>query len=384
MEVVKGFIHIPVEIRMELTGSTPLPFPTTLNGNPARFDNRGRLWSSYLKNRFPVGAEVIIRKVENGYRVESQTKEKEHITIDARQQKIIAPISSDLGTTDAWSRILEGDCLKYLSDGSISNVQLTFFDPPYRQGKDYRFFDDSQPIEKYWGWIKEILHKIYDATLDGGAIYFMQREKNTEKVLRALRNTGWTFQNLIIWRKKTSAVPCISRFSKQYQIIAYAIKGDAPRVFNKVRIDLPPLPEHKYEHENGVYLTDVWEDIRELTSGYFAGDEAIRDGTGNRVHVQQSPVALLLRIILSSTKPRDIVLDPLAGTGTALVVAKQLDRNSIGIEIDPENVALVKRRVNFLRPSDNVSRFFDYYRFTPNLKAIWQSKGINTEQKRLV
>ena len=77
-------------------------------------------------------------------------------------------------------------------------------------------------------------------------------------------------------------------------------------------MDLPPLPEHKYERENGVYLTDVWGDIRELTSGYFAGDEAIRDSKGSRVHTQQSPVALLLRIILSSTLPGDTVLDPLA------------------------------------------------------------------------
>lgn len=384
MEVLNGFIQIPVDKRMELIGNTPLPFSTVLNDNPARFDTSGRLWSSYLRNRFPVGTKVIISKVENVYKVESQAKQQEHVTIDVKQQVIPAPVSSDLNTTDGWSRVLEGDCLKYLSDGSISNISLTFFDPPYRQGKDYRFFDDSQPIEKYWEWVTDILHKVYDATVDGGAIYFMQREKNTEKVLRVLRKTGWKFQNLIIWKKKTSAVPVMSRFSKQYQIIAYAIKGDAPRVFNKLRIDLPPLPEHKYEHENGVYLTDVWGDIRELTSGYFAGDEAIRDNLGNRVHVQQSPVALLLRIILSSTMPRDVVLDPLAGTGTALVVAKQLDRNSIGIEIDPDNVALMKRRLNFLRPSDNVSRFFDYYRFTPNLKEIWQLKGIGTEQKRLI
>jgi site-specific DNA-methyltransferase (adenine-specific) len=129
----------------------------------------------------------------------------------------------------------------------------------------------------------------------------MQREKNAEELLKVLREAGWSFQNLIIWKKKTSAVPCSSRFSKQYQIIAYAIKGDKPRVFNKLRIDLPLLPEQKYERKNGVYVTDVWDDIRELTSGYFAGKEAIRDINGDRVHKQQSPVGLLLRIVLSST-----------------------------------------------------------------------------------
>jgi len=286
--------------------------------------------------------------------------------------------------SSVYYKVFQGDCLKYLDDVSINDVHVTFLDPPYRQGKDYRFFDDNQPAWKYWSWLKEILHKVYDTTAGGGAIYFMQREKNAEEVLRVLRETDWKFQNLIVWKKKTSAVPCSSRFSKQYQIIAYAIKGDKPRVFNKLRIDLPPLPEHKYERKNGVYLTDVWDDIRELTSGYFAGQEAIRDINGDRVHKQQSPVALLLRIVLSSTLPGDTVLDPLAGTGPALVVAHQLKRNSIGIEIDPKYVEIIKNRLGSLRPSDDISKHYDYYRFTRNLGEIWPAKGVITEQRRLL
>ena len=282
-----------------------------------------------------------------------------------------------------FARVLEGDCLIYLNEGSISNVHLTFLDPPYRQGKDYRFFDDNQPEEKYWNWLKKILSKVYDVTVEGGAIYFMQREKNAEEVLRVLRETKWVFQNLIIWKKKTSAVPSNFRFSKQYQIIAFATKGDKPRVFNKLRIDYPLSPEHKYPRKNGIYVPDVWDDIRELTSGYFAGDEAIRDSRGKRVHTQQSPIALLLRIILSSTLPGDTVLDPLAGTGTTLVVAKQLGRNSVGIEIDPEYVKIIKWRLESLRPSDDVSRYYNYYRFTPNLDEIWQLEKV-TGQKRLL
>jgi len=284
--------------------------------------------------------------------------------------------------TNVSYEVLQGDCFKFLCDGSINNVHLTFVDPPYRQGKDYRFFDDNQPAEKYWSWLREILSKVYDVTADSGAIYFMQREKNAERVLQVLRKTGWKFQNLIIWKKKTSAVPYVC-FSKQYQIIAYATKGNKPRVFNKLRIDLPLLPEYKYGRENGIYITDVWDDIRELTSGYFAGDEAIRDNKGERVHKQQSPVALLLRIILSSTLQGDTVLDPLAGTGTTLVVAKQLGRNSVGIEIDPEYVKIIEKRLKFPRSSDSVSKYYDYYRFTPNLKEIWAGEYI-TEQRSLL
>jgi len=382
MEVEHGFIQIPVKYRSELIGDTQLPCSTFLNGNPAHLDKYGRLRSPYLRNRFSVGAEIELTKTYEGYHIVHARNEPELPVATSIQQETAMPALS--ATKEVSCRVLEGDCLQYLGNGSITDVSVTFLDPPYRQGKDYRFFDDNQPASKYWGWLKEILHKVYDATVDGGAVYFMQREKNAEQLLRVLRKTGWKVHNLIIWKKKTSAVPVHSRYSKQYQIIAYAIKGERPRVFNKLRIDLPPLPEHKYERENGVYLTDVWDDIRELTSGYFAGDEAIRDKTGNRIHEQQSPVALLLRIILSSTMPGDLVLDPLAGTGTTVVVANQLERNSIGIEIDPENVKTINNRLRSLRPSDSVSQYYDYYRFTTGLKEIWPLKKVVTEQKELL
>lgn len=267
--------------------------------------------------------------------------------------------------------VLQGDALEYLEGKKINDIHLTFIDPPFRQGKEYRFFDDKQPEEKYWNWLVDVLSFVYEATVDGGAIYFMQREKNVEQVLKVLRDAGWTYQNLIIWRKMTSAVPSDCRYGKQYQILAFFTKGSKPRVFNKLRVDLPIAPHHKQPRENGVYLTDVWDDIRELTSGYFAGDEAIRNKKGERVHAQQSPIALLLRIILSSTLLGDTVFDPFAGTGTTLVVARQLGRKSIGIEIDPEYVKIINSRLELPRLPDDISRYYEYYRLTPSLESIW-------------
>jgi len=270
-----------------------------------------------------------------------------------------------------------------LSENNETYVHLTFVDPPFNQGKEYRYFNDAQPEEQYWSWLKDILSQIHKITVEGGAVYFMQREKNTEQVLMTLREAGWIFQNLIIWRKKTSAVPSEFRFSKQYQIIAFATKRDKPRVFNKLRIDLPIPPGYKHDRVNGIYLPDVWDDIRELTSGYFAGDEAIRDIKGNRVHTQQSPVALLLRIILASTLPGDTVLDPFAGTGTTLAVAHQLERNSIGIEIDPEYIKIIENRLKHPRTADNVLQYYKYYRYTPDLEKIWPGeKPTTAEQTR--
>jgi len=269
-------------------------------------------------------------------------------------------------------KIIRGDCLKYLSHNRIfEKIDLSFLDPPFNQDKEYTSWNDNLPEEKYWQMMKDVCKGIFEITSDGGAIYFMHREKNTEFILQCLRETGWSFQNLIIWKKKTSAVPCNNKFGKNYQVIAFATKGDKPRIFNRLRISPPLPPNYKYERENGVYLTDVWDDIRELTAGYFAGDEAIRKENGERFHKQQSPIALLLRIILSSTQIGDTVLDPFAGTGTTLVVAKQLGRKSIGIEIDSENVKYIKYRLKEISQSDNVMRSYKEYNYTENLKEIW-------------
>ncbi len=276
--------------------------------------------------------------------------------------------------------VLEGDCTELLNksrlaqEGLKNGVSLTFLDPPFNQGKDYEYFDDDLPESEYWSWMKTVCAKVRDLTLDGGAIYFMQREKNAENVLTCVREAGWTLQNLIIWTKKTSAVPNANRFGKQYQIIAFATKGKRPRSFNRLRIDAPLRPEYKNQRENGVFVTDVWDDIREMTSGYFAGDEALRAANGERAHKQQSPVALLLRIILSSTMPGDWVFDPFAGTGTTLIAAEQLGRQSLGIEIDPGNVKLILDRLAAHREADSIAQLRDYHRFTPELERIWPAE----------
>jgi len=269
--------------------------------------------------------------------------------------------------------IVEGDCVEFLKNGLDRKISLTFLDPPFNQSKEYRSHNDNMSPDEYWAWMTEVCSLINRNSTDGAAIYFMQREKNVHHVMRVLEETGWTYRNLIVWKKKSSAIPNNSRFGLHYQIIIFATKGKSPSKFNKLRIDPPLLETEKRRRPNGMFVTDVWDDIRELTSGYFAGDEPIRETTGERVHKQQTPVHLLTRIILSSTLPGDFVFDPFAGTGTTLTVAKQLSRDSIGVEIDSINCDVIRQRVSKLRASDDISKLAHYYRFTENLQAIWSA-----------
>ncbi|MBD2580354.1 site-specific DNA-methyltransferase [Oscillatoria sp. FACHB-1406] len=269
-------------------------------------------------------------------------------------------------------KIIQADATQVIEPSILgSEIDLTFLDPPFNQNKEYSFHKDDLPDRDYWQMMGLMCQHLFEVTSEGGAIYFMQREKNSEQVLKTLRETGWTFQNLIVWKKKTSAVPSAYRYSKQYQILGFATKGRKPRVFHRLRIDPPLLPEYKYERKNGLYVTDVWDDIRELTSGYFAGDEAIRTPDGKRFHKQQAPLSLLVRIILCSSNPGDVVLDPFSGTGTTAVVANQLNRRSISVEISPENVACVQERLTRLRKADNIHKYYGEYRCTENIEQIW-------------
>lgn len=68
--------------------------------------------------------------------------------------------------------------------------------------------------------------------------------------------------------------------------------------------------------------------------------------------------------------PDNLIFDPFAGTGTTAVVANQLLRNTISIEIDSKNVKIIKNRINKIRKEDDLSQFYEYYKFTENLNEI--------------
>lgn len=270
------------------------------------------------------------------------------------------------------SRLFLDDCTHFLTRAAEETppFDFTFLDPPFNQGKEYREHDDRLEDAEYWGWMREVCRLTLERSSQGAAMYFMQREKNAENVLRTLREAGWHFQNLIVWRKKTSAVPSEVRYGKAYQIIAFATKGPRARAFNRLRID-PPLPNGYKPRAKGMFVTDVWDDIRELTSGYYAGDEALRDHGGERIHKQQSPIALLLRMMLSSTNPGDCVFDPFSGTGTTLVVASQLSRIGVGVEKDEVNFGCIQARLQEARDADSLLQYRDNYIHTPSLNEIW-------------
>jgi len=79
----------------------------------------------------------------------------------------------------------------------------------------------------------------------------------------------------------------------------------------------------------------------------------------------------LLRIILSSSNVGDIVFDPFAGTGTTSLVAHQLQRSSIAVEIDPKNADYIEKRLSEIRDADLIGKYYKDYTCTKDLSEIW-------------
>lgn len=89
------------------------------------------------------------------------------------------------------------------------------------------------------------------------------------------------------------------------------------------------------------------------------GPERLRDKLGNKAHSTQIPVALLYRIILSSSNPGDLIFDPFMGSGTAGVVATRLHCDWLGIESDSRYIKLAQQRMDAVRPEDYDSDVFE-------------------------
>jgi len=110
-------------------------------------------------------------------------------------------------------------------------------------------------------------------------------------------------------------------------------------------------------HSFGALVSDVWTDIHR-----------IRHSVRRDEHPCQLPVPLLERIVLMSTDPGDVVLDPFLGTGTTAIAAKTLGRHFVGIDIDPEYAKMATEKVENV----DVTMYKGYYvsSFLGNIQSI--------------
>ena len=156
-----------------------------------------------------------------------------------------------------------------------------------------------------------------------GAIWVIGSYHNIFRLGVAMQDLGFWIQNDVIWRK-VNPMPNFrgKRFTNAHETMIWAGARSQSRV--------------TFNYES---LKASNDDLQMRSDWLFpicSGPERLKDDGGRKAHPTQKPEALLHRILIASTKPGDIVLDPFFGTGTTGAVAKRLGRQFIGIERDPD------------------------------------------------
>jgi modification methylase len=233
------------------------------------------------------------------------------------------------------NEILVGDCVSRLAELPDQSVDLVFADPPYNlqlggellrpnntvvDGVDDAWdqFDSFKDYDIFTrAWLKECQRVLKP----DGALWVIGSYHNIFRIGAALQDLGFWLLNDVVWRK-TNPMPNFrgKRFTNAHETLIWAAREKASR------------PVFNYDA-----LKAGNEDIQMRSDWLFpicAGPERLKDGRGRKAHPTQKPEALIHRILIATTKPGDVVLDPFFGTGTTGAVAQRLGRRWIGIERD--------------------------------------------------
>lgn len=246
--------------------------------------------------------------------------------------------------------IMQGDCIDVLNSLPEGSVDLIFADPPYnlQLGGELHRPDNSKVDAVTDDWDKFASNAAYDAFTqawlkaarrvlkDDGAIWVIGSYHNIFRVGAALQDQGFWMLNDIIWRK-ANPMPNFkgTRFTNAHETLIWASKSaDSRYCFNYAAMKA---------------LNDELQMRSDWTLPICSGGERLKID-GSKAHATQKPEALLYRVLLASTRPDDIVLDPFFGTGTTGAVAKKLGRRWIGIEREQRYIDVARARIAGVTP----------------------------------
>jgi modification methylase len=254
--------------------------------------------------------------------------------------------------TPKQHRILVGDCVAEMSKLPAASVDLVFADPPYnlQLANDLKRPDDSHVDAVTDDWDKFASFATYDTFTrewltacrrvlkPAGTIWVIGSYHNIFRVGALMQDLGFWILNDVIWRK-SNPMPNFRgrRFTNAHETMIWASREAETKGYT-----------FNYE-----LLKAGNEDIQvrsDWTLPLCTGEERLKGGDGKKLHPTQKPEALLARVILSSSRPDDLVLDPFSGTGTTGAVAKHLGRRFVGIEREAKYARAAEKRIAATEP----------------------------------
>ena len=262
------------------------------------------------------------------------------------------------------TKVLEGDSKEVLKTLTDNSIDLIVTSPPYadRRKKTYGGISPEHYVEWFLPISKELLRVLKP---DGTFILNIKEkaengERNTYviELILALRKQGWLWTEEFIWHKKNSYPgKWPNRFRDAWERL---LQFNKTKKFNMYQDEVKvPVGDWASGRLKNLSETDKVRDNSKNGSGFgknisnWVGKETVYPNNvlhlstecNNKNHSAAFPDALPEWFIKLFTKEYDTVLDPFAGSGTTLRVAKNLYRNSIGIEIMPEYIDIIKRQI---------------------------------------
>ena len=229
--------------------------------------------------------------------------------------------------------IIQGDALLKLKEVPDKSVDLVIADPPYNLGKDYGNNSDNKCFDEYLSFSKAWLHEADRVLKASGSIYIFMGFRFISYLYDMLsRDLGYNFSSWICWHY-TQGMGKTKGFSPRHDDILLFNKSTS-FTFNLDEIRVPQKYYRARNNMRGANPGDVWQ---------FSHVHYCNENRQN--HPTQKPEGIIERMVLASTDEGSTVLDPFLGSGTTLRVCQQLNRRSIGIELNPDYISMAKDRL---------------------------------------
>jgi modification methylase len=249
------------------------------------------------------------------------------------------------------ARVIVGECVAEMAKLPAECVDLVFADPPYnlQLQHDLKRPDDSTVDAVDDDWDRFASFSAYDeftrawlsackrVLKPSGTLWVIGSYHNIFRVGTVLQDLGYWILNDVVWRK-SNPMPNFRgrRFTNAHETMIWATRDQGARyTFNYEAL--------KAGNED-IQVRSDW------TLPLCTGEERLKGKDGKKLHPTQKPEALLARVILASSRPDDLVLDPFNGTGTTGAVATHLGRRYIGIERDPDYAKAAQKRIAAVKP----------------------------------
>ena len=253
-------------------------------------------------------------------------------------------------------QVLPGDCVEAMSGLPESSVDLIFADPPYNlQLKSemrrpnnsivdgvHDEWDRFESFEAYGDFTRNWLAAARRLLKPDGAIWTIGSYHNIFRVGAELQSQGYWILNDVIWRKSNPMPNFLGkRLANAHETLIWAARDEASK--------------YTFNYHALKAMNDDLQMRSDWDIPVCRGRERLKNAKGEKAHSTQKPEALLHRVLMATTNPGDVVLDPFFGTGTTGAVAKMLGRDFIGIEREAAYRELAEARLEQIEKFDDAA-----------------------------